>query len=83
MIASHGSASEGDATTLTDDTFTGNQVFGGSSTTPGGAVSQLDGSLTVADCVFLTNSSGSSNGGAIDYEAYDPTSPTASTTPCR
>ena len=67
-----GSPQGGDSTTLAGDTFSGNQVFGSASNTPGGAVSQLDGSLTVTNCIFTSNSAGSSSGGAIDYEAYDP-----------
>ncbi len=58
-------------TTLVNDIISNNQIVGTATNAPGGGVSSAGGDLTITNCTFSGNSSGSSNGGAIDFESFD------------
>lgn len=49
--------------------FVSNAVSGSATNTPGGAIQFIGGSLTVSDSTFTTNDAGSSEGGAVYYQA--------------
>ncbi|HXA28126.1 MAG TPA: putative Ig domain-containing protein [Candidatus Angelobacter sp.] len=67
-----------DNTTITNSTFSDNVIYGPATTTPGGAISQVYGAVTVSGSTFTNNSAGASVGGAIDQETLGGGSPTLS-----
>jgi hypothetical protein len=71
IIGGSANASAGDALVISDSVFTGNSANAGQTTmnNPGGALQFIGGRLTLSNVDFVDNSSGTSPGGALSYQA--------------
>src|SRR4029077_21209101 len=61
-----------DTTTLSNCVVTGNQTTSTATSSPGGGVQYIGGSLSISNCTISNNSSSSSPGGGIDFETLTP-----------
>ena len=64
----------GDNTTITDCVIQANTTTGGNA--PGGGIGYFHGNLTITNSTITNNTSGTSNGGGIDYTDIDPSAGT-------
>ena len=71
IIAGSANATSGDALTISDSVFTANSANIGltAMNNPGGALQFIGGRLTLSNVDFVDNSSGTSPGGALSYQA--------------